>query len=310
MNRRSTWLPGHDHNRPENDGTSAPDAAASTVRVAHARVADTRVAHTQAPATGAERSKRGGGRRRVVTGAAVDPTKGSRTPLWLRAVFVAAFALAILLGQWWALAPGTGDSMARPGRVPSALVLLALVLFVPVVLQVSSRVPMVVAGLALLALVPAQWLLAGAVEQTYHNDVMHRSAGATVTATTVLPSGPSRVTVRLADGRTVNALFTLPGKRDFSLWRPRSGWLQPGRYGPFVAPRVGQVQDVLVDPNGHSPVVDADRSDTTAAGRGHALLWLGGAALGWAPFVALALSALLRRRSYWGTPEDQIAELR
>lgn len=221
------------------------------------------------------------------------------TPWWVRLVLVLVFHAAVLFGAWWALAPDPGDLLTTPGLVPGVLVGVAWLAWLPVLFQVSTRVNLwfMTAGL-FLGLV-GQWVLAPALCDVYHNFAMERSDGAVVTKSVVSPdNGVTHATVKLADGRTMPAVLTIPGSYD-RFTRNARGFLQPVHFGPFVEAGVGSRGSVLVDPYGISPAVNADRDDTTPAGKRTALWWLAAALLTWVPIELLVLSSLTRGRAWW-----------
>ena len=235
---------------------------------------------------------------------------GRATPWWLRLVFVVVFHALVVLGQWWALAPDPTDPLATPGLVPGLLVGLAWLAFLPVLFQVSARVNLwLMTGGLLLGLV-AQWVLAPAAGDLYHNFAMQRSAGAVVTRSDVsVDNGVTLASLRLADGRTVKGILTVPAPED-RFTRQARGFLQPVHFGPFVEVGTGSHLDVLVDPHGASPAVNADRDDTTPAGRRVALGWLLAAVATWLPLELLVASSLTRRRSWGQHSADELARRR
>ncbi|MGZ4684218.1 hypothetical protein [Oryzihumus sp.] len=228
------------------------------------------------------------------------------TAWWVRLVLVLVFHAAVILGQWWALAPNPGDLSTTPGLVPGLLVAVAWVAWLPVLFQVSQRVNLWIMTAALFLGLAGQWVLAPAVSDLYHNFAMERNDGAVVTKSVASPdNGVTHATVRLSDGRTMPAVLTIPGSYD-RFTRNARGFLQPVHFGPFVEAGVGSHGPVLVDPHGISPAVNADRDDTTPAGKRIALWWLAGALVVWIPIELLVLSALTRRKAWWGMPMSEI----
>lgn len=235
---------------------------------------------------------------------------GRATPWWLRLVFVVVFHALVVLGQWWALAPDATNPLATPGLVPGLLVGLAWLAFLLVLFQVSARVNLWLMAGGLLLGLAAQWVLTPAVGDLYHNFAMQRSDDAVVTRSAVsVDNGVTLASLRLSDGRTTEGILTVPARED-RFTRQSRGFLQPVHFGPFVEPGPGSHVDVLVDPHGISPAVNADRDDTTPAGRRVALWWLLGAVVAWLPLELLVASSLTRRRSWWQLSADELAARR
>lgn len=242
-------------------------------------------------------------------GAEVGADGGRGLPWWTRLLLVLAFEAVSALALWWALHPDASSSTANPGTVPTFLAVVAVILFVLVGVQVTSKVPLWTVALAVLLVVPA--LVAG--ERAADGLALlsaERVAGGKVSDVQTLSNGMHRATVALGDGRSVTVYSFVKGKRGTFYQSNRAknynrAFLQL-ETRPFKD--VAGDEDVVVGGPTFARLVTGDA--LSSADRTRNWVWLAVATLLWLPIQAGAVSALVRRRGWWQRlgdkePEDE-----
>ncbi|HEX8971000.1 hypothetical protein [Oryzihumus sp.] len=220
---------------------------------------------------------------------------GSGMRLRYRLALVLAFHLVVLASAWWALSPDLGSRAADPGGIPLVGVLVAWAVFLPITLQVPSRVRLGAAVGAFIVCLAAVWMLVPTIEGVYAHTVMTKVDGATAEKVVMLDNEMQRVDYRLPDGKVVQGYYIeqIVDRRARRAYEFNHPSLPGLRTGPFDSITQGQKLSVLYDPTGHAYArnADANGSQTTSMVR----LVLVGAA--WVVVELTCLLALVRRRS-------------
>ncbi|WP_406831428.1 hypothetical protein ABEG17_01200 [Pedococcus sp. KACC 23699] len=250
-----------------------------------------------APARSSDSAARGP-RSAADVGAEVGAEGGRGLGWWARLLLVLAFEAVSALAVWWALNPDASSSTANPGTVPTFLAVVAVILFVLVGVQVTSKVPLWTVALAVLLVVPA--LVAG--ERAADGLALlsaDRVPGGNVSDVQTLTNGMHRAKVALEDGRSVTVYSSIKGKRGTFYQSNRAknfnkAFLQL-ETRPFK--EVTGDEDVVVGGPTYARLVTGDA--LSPADRTRNWVWLGVATLLWLPIQAGAISALVRRRGWW-----------
>jgi hypothetical protein len=209
--------------------------------------------------------------------------------LWARIVLVVLANLALFGAIWWSWHPRPGDGNTVPGRINVPLTVLATILFLGVLLQVSAKIPFK-AVCVLFVLIPfGTYLAQYAGVRVWTTEVMQNRGEVEVTQVKPLFNGPSRVWVRDAEGRELMAYSTI-------------GTRGPNDY-TYATIEEGQRFELTTDPtrlavNRLQPVGYHPADHRSAA-------W-GATALASVALLELcALSALTRRRSQIEAVDDK-----
>lgn len=220
---------------------------------------------------------------------------GSGMKLRYRLALVLTFHLVVLASAWWALSPDLGSRSADPGGIPFVGVVVAWAVFLPITLQVPSRVRLGAAVGSFIVGLAAVWMLVPTIEGVYAHTVMTKVDGATAERVVTLDNEMQRVDYRLPDGRLVQGYYIeqIVDRRARRAYEFNHPSLPGLRTGPFDTVAQGQKVSVLVDPTGHAYArnADANGSQTTSTIR---LLLVGAA---WVVVELTCLLALVRRRS-------------
>jgi hypothetical protein len=209
--------------------------------------------------------------------------------LWARVVLVALANLALLAAIWWSWHPRVGDGNTVPGRINVPLTVLATVLFLGVLLQVSAKIPFTVFCVAFVLVPCAVYLSQYAGVRVWTTEVMQNRGEVEVTQVERLFNGPSRVMVRDHDDRELVAYSTIGtrGPNDYTYDTITAGQRFELTSDP-TGLAVNRLQPVGYDPADHGSGL---WTATTLASLG--LLEL------------CALSALTRRRSQIAAVDDK-----
>lgn len=201
-----------------------------------------------------------------------------------RLLLVALTVLAFLAALWTSLRPDLDDGWLAIG-VPNPVAAIAwFVLFVALLLQVSSRVRAFSIGIAFLLFWPAPVYASMATMALHGQFVMDRTTATVTAADAPREGGPAAVTFTFPDGTS---------ERGISLLSQRFG-----ARDEYVAPRVGTRLDVLRDPTGWLPPRTAGGREGLPEGVGGTLLLALPGVLGVGVLAAASLSALTRRESF------------
>ena len=197
-----------------------------------------------------------------------------------RLVLVALTVIAFLLTLWTSLRPNLDDGWLAIG-LPNPLAGIAwFILFVALLLQVTSRLPAFALGISWLFFWPTPLYASTGVMALHGQFVMDR-VDATITATEQgRARGPVPVTFTFKDGTSEQGISTL-SERATSEYQ-------------YVVPRVGTKVAALRDPSGWLPA----RTAGERIGPTRSLLLALPGALGVVVLAGAAFSALTRRRSF------------
>lgn len=201
-----------------------------------------------------------------------------------RLVLVALTALAFLTALWTSLRPNLDDGWLAIGLPNPVAALLWFVLFVGLLLQVSSRVPAFAVGIAFLFFWPTPVYASMATMALHGQFVMERTPATVTAADAPREGGPAAVTFTFEDGTS---------QRGVSLLSQRFG-----SRTEYVAPDVGTRLDVLRDPTGWLPPRTAGNREGLPEGVGGTLLLALPGLLGVAVLAAASFSALTRWESF------------
>ncbi|WP_404381792.1 hypothetical protein LL946_14390 [Knoellia locipacati] len=157
-------------------------------------------------------------------------------------------------------------------------------LFVALLLQVSSRVRAFAIGIAFLLFWPTPVYASMATMALHGQFVMERTTATVSAADAPREGGPAAVTFTFDDGTAERGISVLSQRF--------------GSRNEYVAPRVGTRLDVLRDPTGWLPPRTVGGREGLSAGVGGALLLALPGLLGVAALTAASVSALTRRESF------------
>lgn len=157
-------------------------------------------------------------------------------------------------------------------------------LFVALLLQVSSRIRAFAIGLIFLLFWPAPAYASLGVMSLYGQFVMQPTTATVTDSDPPREGGPAPVTFAFDDGRS---------ERGVSLLSERFGSTRE-----YFAPREGSTVDVLRDPNGWLPPRTTHEGEGSGGGTVRALLLALPGVLGMVGVAAAASSALTRRESF------------
>lgn len=209
-----------------------------------------------------------------------DP--GMRWSRRLALVVLAVLAFAVCL--WTSLRPNLDDGWLAIGMPNPVASIAWLVLFVALLLQVSSRIRAFAIGLIFLLFWPAPAYASLGVMSLYGQFVMQPTTATVTDSDPPREGGPAPVTFAFDDGRS---------ERGVSLLSERFGSTRE-----YVAPREGSTVDVLRDPNGWLPPRTTHEGEGSGGGTVRALLLALPGVLGMVGVAAAASSALTRRESF------------
>lgn len=201
-----------------------------------------------------------------------------------RLVLVGLTVLAFLAAMWTSLRPDLDDGWLAIGLPNPVAAIVWLVLFVGLLLQVSSRVRAFAIGIAFLFFWPAPVYASMATMALHGQFVMDRTTATVAVADAPREGGPAAVTFAFPDGTS---------ERGISLLSQRFG-----SRNEYVAPRVGTKVDVLRDPTGWLPPRTAGSREGLPEGVGGTLLLALPGVLGVLVLGAASISALTRRESF------------
>jgi len=201
-----------------------------------------------------------------------------------RVLLVALAAAAFLASLWTSLRPDLDDGWLAIG-VPNPVAAIAwLVLFVALLLQVSSRVRAAVIGVVFLLFWPTPVYASVATMALHGQFVMDRTEATVTASERPREGGPAPVTFAFDDGTS---------ERGISLLSER---FPTGT--EYVAPRVGTRVDVLRDPTGWLPPRTSASREGLPEGVGGSLLLALPGILGVGVLAGVVTSVLTRRESF------------
>lgn len=204
---------------------------------------------------------------------------------WSRRVLLVALALlAFLATLWTSLRPDLDDGWLAIGVPNPVAAIVWLVLFVGLLLQVSSAVRAFAIGIAFLLLWPAPVYASIATMALYGQFVMERTPATVTAADAPREGGPASVTFTFDDGTS---------ERGVSMLSERFG-----SRNEYVAPRVGTRLEVLRDPTGWLPPRTAGAREGLPEGVGGSLLLALPGVVGVLGLLAASVSVLTRRESF------------
>lgn len=201
-----------------------------------------------------------------------------------RVVLVGLTLLAFLAALWTSLRPDLDDGWLAIGMPNPVAAIVWFVLFVGLLLQVSSRVRAFAIGIAFLFFWPAPVYASVATMALHGQFVMDRTPATVSAADAPREGGPAAVTFAFPDGTS---------ERGISLLSQRFG-----SRNEYVAPKVGTKVDVLRDPTGWLPPRTAGGREGLPEGVGGTLLLALPGLLGVLVLGAASASALTRRESF------------
>lgn len=208
--------------------------------------------------------------------------EGMRLSRRLLLVVLTLMALGATL--WTSLRPNLDGGLLAVGWPNPVAAFAWFVLFVALLLQVSSKVKAFAIGIAFLFFWPTPVFASEGIMSLYGQYAMERTTATVTAADKPRERGPAPVTFTYPDGSSERGISLL-------IERYSTGT-------EYVAPRVGTTLEVLRDPAGRLPARTAMTNEAEPEGAGRAWLYALPGLLGMLVLGAATASALTRRESF------------